>query len=233
MRLADQVFKNVPLFDKGKLLRKGRTQSHRPNVSETRRQRDRRKHSGTEASPSFSDGLFQYVERTGTEMKLLKRGKKEKETETMIASMPRKPGPHTSEARILVVDDDTHVVETIRDLLGFKGFDVETAANGKQAIELLAVARHFDLLIVDVRMPEVGGLEVLRWVQKHRTQLPIIAITGYPTVDNGMKCVESGVVDYITKPFRFERLYNSVIECLANSPSNPICKQEQQIAQAI
>jgi DNA-binding NtrC family response regulator len=153
--------------------------------------------------------------------------KRERDTGTKVFKTVSKPITHKSKTRLLVVDDAIHVVKAIRDLLEFKGFEVETAQNGNEAIALLRNGGSFDLLITDVRMPEMGGLEVLRWVEKYSPRLPIIIMTGYPTVDDGMKFVQAGVVDYITKPFKFERLYNSVMECLGKT------RMEKEIAQAV
>jgi DNA-binding NtrC family response regulator len=154
--------------------------------------------------------------------------KRERKTGTKVFKTVSKPNAHESKTRLLVVDDAIHVVKVIRDLLEFKGFEVETAQNGDEAIALLRNGGPFDLLITDVRMPEMGGLEVLRWVEKYSPRLPIIIMTGYPTVDDGMKFVQAGVVDYITKPFKFERLYNSAMECLGKTSM-----KEEEIAQAV
>jgi DNA-binding NtrC family response regulator len=72
-------------------------------------------------------------------------------------------------------------------------------------------------MILDLMMPEMGGLEVLKWSQEHGLELPIIVLTGCAALDKGMDCVRAGISDYISKPFKFERLLDSVKECLERS----------------
>jgi len=122
-----------------------------------------------------------------------------------------------SKLRVLVVDDDCSVAETLRDLLRFKGFDVETAENGKQAIDLIKRPHHFDLMITDMRMPEMDGLELLKAIRQLKTDLPIIILTGYATVENGIHSMEQGAYDYLFKPFNIEELMQAMNRALSRS----------------
>ena len=136
--------------------------------------------------------------------------------EQMIVNIIRRSNVQDLKARILVVDDDSQTAETLKDLLMFAGFEVETAGNGKQAIELLTTARHFDLLITDMQMPQMDGLELVRLSHQVREHLPVIVLTGYGTVDNGIHSLEEGACDYILKPFNTEKLLRVVQGVLRN-----------------
>lgn len=134
--------------------------------------------------------------------------------EGVISTMIKQSSIHKSKARILVVDDEPEIASVIRDLLTFAGFDVETAANGKQAIDLLTTARHFDLMITDMKMPEMDGLELLKMTHQLKKTLPVIILTGCATVDNGIHSLEEGAYDYVLKPFNTEKLMLVVREAL-------------------
>jgi DNA-binding NtrC family response regulator len=131
-----------------------------------------------------------------------------------MVSMMKKSSIHKSKARILVVDDEPQVAEILRDLLVFAGYDVETAENGKQAIDLLMTPRHFDLVITDMKMPEMDGLELLRLTHRLNKTLPIVILTGCATVDNGIQSLEEGAYDYVLKPFNTEKLILVVRQAL-------------------
>jgi two-component system response regulator AtoC len=123
----------------------------------------------------------------------------------------KKTRPERLKARILVVDDEPELIETLRDILVFKGFDVETAENGAQAIGLLRGTHHFDLMITDLRMPEMDGSELLKAVREMKRGLPIIILTGHATVENGVDSLEQGACDYLLKPFNLDQLMSAVI----------------------
>ena len=99
--------------------------------------------------------------------------------ETCNEADGHQPIKHDSKPRILVVDDEPELIETLRDILVFKGFDVETAENGAQAIGLLRGTHHFDLLITDLRMPGMGGKEFLRRIKADDDlcTIPVVVVT--------------------------------------------------------
>ncbi len=117
-------------------------------------------------------------------------------------------------ARILVVDDEPEITKVLRDLLVFAGFEVETAGNGKQAMSLLSGTRHFDLMITDMKMPEMDGLELLRLTHQLKKTIPVVILTGRPTVDDGIHSLEEGAYDYVLKPFNTETLMVVVKQAL-------------------
>jgi len=115
--------------------------------------------------------------------------------------------------RILVVDDEAVIREGMRRILDGGGFTVETFANGYLAIEKLQ-AEAFDLLITDLKMPGMGGMEVLKSIKVLQPEMPVIIITGYSSVDTAVEVMKNGAVDYIAKPFTPEEIIEKVENAL-------------------
>ena len=85
--------------------------------------------------------------------------------------------------RILVIDDEDFILQLARDILAKTNYDVDTISNGNEGIRLLE-SRKFDLLLTDIRMPDIGGLEVIRHVRTGNKEIPIIIITGHGALRN-------------------------------------------------
>lgn len=116
-------------------------------------------------------------------------------------------------ARILVVDDDAVIREGLRRVLALEGYDIETRANGRAALEQLQ-EKSFDLLITDLKMPGMSGLEVLQAVRVLQPEMPIILITGYAAIDNAVEVMQKGAADYLAKPFGNEEIVAKVRKAL-------------------
>jgi two-component system response regulator AtoC len=102
--------------------------------------------------------------------------------------------------QILVVDDEPNLRRVLSAQLERDGYDVHTAEDGEQALTILK-EHHIDLVITDLRMPRIDGMELLRRVQKIDTDLPVVMITAHGTVDNAVEALKTGAFDYLTKPF--------------------------------
>ena len=111
--------------------------------------------------------------------------------------------------RILVADDDAVIREGLRRILTAEGYEVETASNGRAALERLEQKR-FKLLVTDLKMPGMSGLEVLQTLRKCQPELPVILITGYAAIDNAVEAMKNGATDYISKPFANEEIVSKV-----------------------
>ncbi len=109
---------------------------------------------------------------------------------------------HTS---VLVVDDEEVMREVLQTLLSKEGCTVSTAVNGDDGLEL-ARGRRFDVAIVDVMMPGIGGIETLDRLRRLDEDLPVILITAYASLENAIKAMKRGAFDYITKPFKNEEV---------------------------
>jgi nitrogen regulation protein NR(I) len=102
--------------------------------------------------------------------------------------------------QILVVDDEPNLRRVLSALLARDGYDVHTAEDGQQALDILA-EHHIDMVITDLRMPRIDGMELLRRALAMDSELPVVLITAHGTVDNAVEALKTGAFDYITKPF--------------------------------
>jgi two-component system, OmpR family, response regulator MprA len=111
----------------------------------------------------------------------------------------------TSGAEVLVVDDDPQLREALTRALQLDGYDVTTASNGAQALD--SVTKHRpDLMVLDVMMPYVGGLDVCRTLRQRRDKLPILVLTARDELGDRVAGLDAGADDYLTKPFALEEL---------------------------
>ncbi|NRA32475.1 MAG: sigma-54-dependent Fis family transcriptional regulator [Polyangiaceae bacterium] len=102
--------------------------------------------------------------------------------------------------QLLVVDDEPNLRRVLSAQLTRDGYDVHTAEDGEQGLQMLA-DHHFDLVISDLKMPKVDGMQLLREASVLEPQLPVVIITAHGTVDNAVEALKTGAFDYITKPF--------------------------------
>ncbi len=102
--------------------------------------------------------------------------------------------------RILVVDDELVVIKSAERVLKGEGYNVEGAAGGREAILKLEKGG-FDLVFTDLKMPEVDGLTLIKWIKKTNPSIGIVIITGYPSQDTIKDALELGIIDYVPKPF--------------------------------
>ena len=126
--------------------------------------------------------------------------------------------------KILVVDDTKNIRMILTKCLELEGYEVVTASNGKQALDLL-MATSFDLAFLDIKLPEMRGTEVLKRIRSLGIKTPVIIITAYATVKNAIDCTNLGAVAYIQKPFSVEKI-KSVLKEMEN---NLTCSQQDTI----
>ena len=115
-----------------------------------------------------------------------------------------------SSGTILAVDDELELLRSIRKILGREGFDVITAASGEEGLLVLQQDESPDLVLVDMMMPGIGGMEVLRAVQKRHSDTQVILITAYATVETAVQAIREGAYDYLPKPFSPDQLLFTV-----------------------
>lgn len=111
--------------------------------------------------------------------------------------------------RVLVVDDEPDAVELLKEFLASKGYDVITAGGGEEAIQKVKAERPH-LILLDVRMPKVNGLEVLRQVRQIDKEVGVIMVTAVNEEATGRQALELGAFDYIVKPLDLEYLERSL-----------------------
>lgn len=110
---------------------------------------------------------------------------------------------------ILVVDDDTEIRKVLSSILSEEGYSVKTVENGKQAIEV-SEKKRFDLALIDIKLPDMKGTELLHRLKEKQPHIVMIIITGFPTIENAMGAVNEGADGYILKPFEIRKLLQAV-----------------------
>jgi len=112
-------------------------------------------------------------------------------------------------ARILVIDDDPGQRSLLESFLTGQGFDIVTASSGEQALDTLDT-QQFDMMISDVRMPGISGLEMLRHLRQKHSSLPVLLVTAYADVRDAVGAMRNGAVNYLEKPIDLDELLASV-----------------------
>ena len=108
-------------------------------------------------------------------------------------------------ARILIVEDEEKIARFVTLELEHEGYQVEHAADGRTAVDL-ALERDYDLILLDVLLPQLNGMEVLRRIRKHK-DVPVIMVTARDAVMDKVAGLDAGADDYLTKPFAIEELF--------------------------
>jgi putative nucleotidyltransferase with HDIG domain len=111
--------------------------------------------------------------------------------------------------RVLVVDDEKFIRDILADFLTMEGYMVRTAENGRQAVVELSRAP-FDLVLTDLKMPQMGGLELLKHVSELQPEALTVIMTGFGTVETAIDSMKHGAYDYILKPFKVEEIVHVV-----------------------
>lgn len=115
---------------------------------------------------------------------------------------------------VLIVEDDDLSRDFLSSCMESKGLEVETAANGDEALEILQ-SESFRLIIADLRLPRMSGVDILKKAQKEHPETDVIVITGYGSVENAVECMKQGAFDFLLKPLskaRLESLVDRVLE---------------------
>ena len=118
-------------------------------------------------------------------------------------------------ARILIVEDEEKIARFVTLELEHEGYQVEHAADGRTAVDL-ALERDYDLILPDVLLPQLNGMEVLRRVRKHK-DVPVIMVTARDAVMDKVAGLDAGADDYLTKPFAIEELFARIRVALKRS----------------
>ncbi|EKD40397.1 MAG: sigma-54 dependent DNA-binding response regulator (NtrC-type regulator), partial [uncultured bacterium] len=122
--------------------------------------------------------------------------------------------------RILIVDDDQNILEVLEARLQAAGYRVYRAASGPAALDLLK-SKPVDVLVSDMKMPEMSGMELFVEAVAIQPQLPVIFLTAYGTIPDAVTAVKAGAVDYLTKPFDGKELVKKIAGILATVEKTP------------
>jgi len=116
-------------------------------------------------------------------------------------------------SRVLVVDDESSIRELLQKTLALAEYDVDTAPDGRAALERLRLG-NYNLLIADLKMPGMDGLTLIREARRLIADLPVIIITGFSTESSAIEAVNLGVAGYLTKPFRVPQVLAAAARAL-------------------
>lgn len=129
------------------------------------------------------------------------------------AAVADKPAGREGRSRVLVVDDESSIRELLQKTLALAEYEVDTAPDGRAAIERLRLG-NYDLLIADLKMPGMDGLTLIREAKRLKADLPVIIITGFSTESSAIDAVNLGVAGYLTKPFRVPQVLAAAARAL-------------------
>jgi diguanylate cyclase (GGDEF)-like protein/PAS domain S-box-containing protein len=117
-------------------------------------------------------------------------------------------------SKVLIVDDDQRMLTAVSDLLRIRNYDVTPANSGREAIGLLQ-QQSFDLVLLDLNMPEIDGFGVMEHIERHARTTPIIVVSGDTTIDAAIRALRKGVHDFVRKPYAPEDLLETITRTLA------------------
>ncbi len=111
--------------------------------------------------------------------------------------------------KVLIVDDEEGIRESLKLILA-DHYDLILTENGEQCLECIDKAKDIGLVLIDIKMPKVNGLEILSQIKKKRPSLKVIVVTGYRSVETASEAVRLGAAGYIVKPFKSEEILEVV-----------------------
>jgi DNA-binding NtrC family response regulator len=116
--------------------------------------------------------------------------------------------------KILVIDDEAEIRESLETLLGVEGYRVDTAVDGSRGLTALE-AKAYDLVLLDLMLPDRSGLEVLEELRKRDSETPVVVLTAYGTVENAVAAIKRGASDFFTKPWNNDKLLIEIENTIA------------------
>jgi len=124
-------------------------------------------------------------------------------------------GGWTMTEKVLLVDDEADFLDTLSERMRDRGMDVSTTTSAEDALKKLD-AESYDAIVLDLMMPEMDGLELLKAIKKKKPELQVILLTGYATVGKGIEAMKLGAVDFLEKPADLKVLTEKIKEAQAN-----------------
>ena len=115
--------------------------------------------------------------------------------------------------KALVIDDEQIVLDSVNKILTDENYDVDVSLSGREGLNQ-AIEKEYDIVLTDIRMPDIGGMRVLRDIKRAKPSLPVVMITGYASVKSAVQAMKLGAADYIEKPFTPDQLLKAVVSAL-------------------
>lgn len=135
-----------------------------------------------------------------------------------------------AEVRVLVVDDAPDTLELVQRNLASQGYHVFTATSATDALAILDTMA-IDLVVTDIRMPGISGIELIHEVRERRPEVEVVVITGYATIEGAVEALQVGAWDYLAKPFTDQELFQAVRRVLARRPEAPPARAPARLAE--
>ena len=127
--------------------------------------------------------------------------------------------------KVLVIDDEQIILDSVKKILGAEDFQVDPAISSRDGLER-AMSQDYDLVLTDIRMPEISGMRILRDIKRSKPALPVVIFTGYATVQSAVQAMKLGASDYVEKPFTPDMLVTTVKKVLQKAATEQPEKQE-------
>ena len=115
--------------------------------------------------------------------------------------------------QVLVIYDEQIVLDSVSQILIDENYEVDVSLSGREGLDW-AIERPYDIILTDIRMPDIGGMRVLRDIKRVKSSLPVVIITGYATTKSAVQAMKLGAAEYIEKPFEPEQLLDAVARAL-------------------
>ncbi len=128
--------------------------------------------------------------------------------------------------RILVVDDDESIRKVLLTILEEEGYSVDTAKNGREAISK-SNRKFYNLALIDIRLPDIQGIELLSKIRDTTPKMRKIIITGYPSLQNAVEALNRGADAYVMKPFEMEKVLKTIKDQLRKQQEERVYSQEK------
>ena len=122
--------------------------------------------------------------------------------------------------KALVIADEQIVLDSVSKILKGENYEVDVSLSARQGLDW-AIQKQYDIVLTDIRMPDIGGMRVLRDIKRARPSLPVVMITGYATVKSAVQAMKLGAAEYMEKPFTPEELLKAVAAALDIAATQP------------
>jgi signal transduction histidine kinase len=134
--------------------------------------------------------------------------------------------------KILVIEDEDLVRQSYDDMFSFFGYDVESVPNGREGMSRIT-KQDYDIVVTDLNMPEMNGIEVLKYIKKKKPYIEVIVITGYATLENAIEAMKVGAYDYFAKPVDIEHVRIVISKCVQQIQSRKENEELRSLTQRL
>lgn len=126
--------------------------------------------------------------------------------------------------KALVIDDEQIVLDSVGKILAEENYDVDTSITSRGGLEM-ALKNDYDIVFTDIRMPEIGGMRILRDIKRSKPSMPVVIITGYATVQSAVQAMRLGATNYLEKPFTPEELIEAAVSAFDTAAKETVMEQ--------